>query len=206
MFRDLTESSSDGLLVVGRGLGLDRILLSFLSMHTDPRVLLLVVNLHEPDLSLLAEELQAFSAHHPPVCITTEQSAQERQALYLRGGVVFVTSRILVVDLLTGRVPMDRVTGLLVANAHLVTPTTSEAFILRLFRHANRSGFIKAVTDNPVAFVAGFNTVEKVCTSHEHTRARTHSLTHSRTHTRTLSLSRTRTCSLGVHRSFGACG
>lgn len=41
-----------------------------------------------------------------------------RQNVYLQGGVLFITSRILVVDLLTDRVPLDHVTGILVYKAH----------------------------------------------------------------------------------------
>ena len=42
----------------------------------------------------------------------------DRQRSYLEGGVQFITSRILVVDLLTDRVPVDKVTGILVYKAH----------------------------------------------------------------------------------------
>jgi DNA excision repair protein ERCC-4 len=36
------------------------------------------------------------------------------------------------------------VDGLVVANAHRVSATSSEAFIIRLYRIANQQGFIKA--------------------------------------------------------------
>ena len=41
-----------------------------------------------------------------------------RQSVYLDGGVLFVTSRILVVDLLTDRIPIHPITGILVHKAH----------------------------------------------------------------------------------------
>ena len=41
-----------------------------------------------------------------------------REALYLGGGVLFVTSRILVVDLLKKQCPVDKLSGILVFNAH----------------------------------------------------------------------------------------
>ncbi|EDQ92827.1 uncharacterized protein MONBRDRAFT_13638, partial [Monosiga brevicollis MX1] len=145
-----------------RGMGLERVLLSVLALYCDPRLLVLVINVNQTEQELLMEDLTGIMPQHPPMSMTNEQTSLERETLYLRGGVVFVTSRILVVDMLTNRLPMDKVAGLVVANAHLVTPTTSEAFILRLYRHANRVGFIKAVTDNPYAFVSGFNTVERV--------------------------------------------
>ena len=45
-------------------------------------------------------------------------STCSRQLMYLEGGVQFITSRILVVDLLTGRVPAEKLTGILVYKAH----------------------------------------------------------------------------------------
>ena len=41
-----------------------------------------------------------------------------REALYLQGGVLFITSRILVVDLLRKQCPVENVTGVLVFNGH----------------------------------------------------------------------------------------
>ena len=41
-----------------------------------------------------------------------------REALYVGGGVLFITSRILVVDLLKKQCPVDKVAGILVFNAH----------------------------------------------------------------------------------------
>ena len=41
-----------------------------------------------------------------------------REAVYLEGGVQFITSRILLVDLLTDRVPVKNIAGILVYRAH----------------------------------------------------------------------------------------
>ena len=73
-------------VATGRGLGLDRIMLALLSLYTDPRMLVLVINTPDADLGLLMEELAGFSHLHPPVAITTDQSGLERKRLYLRGG------------------------------------------------------------------------------------------------------------------------
>ncbi len=43
-------------------------------------------------------------------------------------------------------------TGFLVANAHKVTDTSPEHFILRLYRQANKIGFIKGFSDCPESF------------------------------------------------------
>lgn len=58
--------------------------------------------------------------------------------MYLKGGVLFVSSRILVVDLLKDRVPISHVTGFLVSRAHTVLESCQEAFAIRLYRQKNK--------------------------------------------------------------------
>ena len=55
---------------------------------------------------------------YSPKVITNEYSAKERETLYLMGGTLFVTSRILLMDLLRKQCPIEKVQGLLVYNAH----------------------------------------------------------------------------------------
>lgn len=48
-------------------------------------------------------------------------AAADRHDNYLAGGVKFVTSRILVVDMLLNQTPTHLITGILVCNAHRIT-------------------------------------------------------------------------------------
>ena len=52
--------------------------------------------------------------------------------------------------------------GVLVYKAHRIIESCQESFILRLYRQKNKEGFIKAFTDNAVAFNTGFCQVERV--------------------------------------------
>lgn len=79
----------------------------------------------------------------------------------MNGGVLFITSRILVVDMLANKVPMDLLSGIFVCNAHRVQASSTEAFILRLFRYKNHKGFIRAVTDYPESFLSTNASLEK---------------------------------------------
>eukprot|EP00035_Acanthoeca_spectabilis_P009230 m.164481 g.164481 ORF g.164481 m.164481 type:complete len:903 (-) comp14657_c0_seq4:1398-4106(-) len=162
----LTElMADDGLTVVARGMGLDRLVLNLLQIYCDPSMLVLVINFTAADLEFYLDQLAVAVPHHPPRHVTNEMSADTRNAIYLEAGVLFVTSRILVVDMLLGKVPTDLIMGIVVLNGHRVTPTSSEAFILRLYRLENRDGFIKAFSDNPEALSRGFNGVEKTLKS-----------------------------------------
>lgn len=58
--------------------------------------------------------------------------------MYLSGGIHFVTTRILVVDMLKKRIPIEKITGIVVLRAHQVVESCQEAFVLRLFRQNNK--------------------------------------------------------------------
>jgi hypothetical protein len=51
-----------------------------------------------------------------------------------QGGCFMVTSRILVLDLLNEKINAGKITGVIVNQAHRVTDTSTEAFIIRLYR------------------------------------------------------------------------
>ncbi|BFY99533.1 hypothetical protein BsWGS_02573 [Bradybaena similaris] len=152
----------DGLLIMSRGLGVSRLFLHFLKVYCDPASLVLVLNTTPADEAYFTEQLEKQGISNPPKVITNEVSAAERQTTYIQGGVLFITSRILVVDLLTDRVPVGHVTGILVYRAHKIIESCQEAFILRLYRQKNKTGFIKAFTDNPEAYTCGFCHVERM--------------------------------------------
>nr|XP_022317869.1 LOW QUALITY PROTEIN: DNA repair endonuclease XPF-like [Crassostrea virginica] len=151
----------DGLLVMAKGLGIDRIFLNFLKVYCDPANLVLVLNTNSKEEEYFTEQLEKENIKPLPKAITNEISATERQKVYLQGGVLFLTSRILVVDFLTERVPVEQISGILVYKAHRIVESCQEAFILRLYRQKNKSGFIKAFSDSPYAFTTGYSHVER---------------------------------------------
>ncbi|NWI18717.1 XPF endonuclease, partial [Crypturellus soui] len=160
IFLDLFHS--DGLVVCARGLGIDRLLLPFLRLYCEPASLVLVLNTSPAEEEYFIDQLRSEGVVHLPRRVTNEITNNIRYEFYTQGGVLFATSRILVVDFLTGRIPADLITGILVYKAHRIIESCQEAFILRLYRQKNKQGFIKAFTDNAVAFNTGFCHVERV--------------------------------------------
>lgn len=162
----LEVMDDDGLFVSAKGLSIERVITNFLRIHcvtADPSSisLVLVINTTSQEEDFILDELKSSDVPLPKV-ITTEFSSTERESVYLSGGVLFVTSRILVVDMLTKRLPIHLVTGIVVYRAHKIIESCQEAFILRLYRENNKTGFIKAFSDNAQAFTNGFFQVEKV--------------------------------------------
>ncbi|XP_071490340.1 DNA repair endonuclease XPF-like [Diadema antillarum] len=152
----------DGLLVVARGLGIERLMINFVKLYCDPGNLVLVINTSNYEEEHLIAEVEKADVKPLPRVITNECGTNERQGVYMQGGVLFVSSRILVVDLLTGRLPVNLVTGIIVNKAHKIIESCQEAFILRLYRQKNKKGFIKAFSDHPQAFAAGLCKLERV--------------------------------------------
>lgn len=88
---------------------------------------------------------------------TDTQNVGAREKMYTGGGIFSITSRILVVDLLTSLLNPATITGLVVLHADRIVATSLEAFILRVYRQKNKTGFLKAFSDNPDPFTIGFS-------------------------------------------------
>ena len=84
-------------------------------------------------------------------------------ALYQRGGVFCVTSRILIVDFLTNIINSSDVDGMLIAHADQVNEESTEAFIIRIYTSQKKRDkrFIKAFTDYPDGLLQGFAKIDK---------------------------------------------
>lgn len=158
----LSLFGSDGLLVAAEGMGIDRILLQFMRVYSEEGSLVLLLNTTTPEQEYFTEQLRVEGVSHLPRTVTSDIQSAERYNVYTGGGVLFVTSRILVVDFLTDRIPAHLISGILVYRAHKIIESCQEAFILRLFRQKNKTGFIKAFTDKATAFSSGFCQVERV--------------------------------------------
>ena len=193
-FGELYEE--DGLICLGRGLQWLMLLAAFCRFYVDvehghvavvnhneeegpshnrsrskkaPLVLVLGLK-DETERSTLVQVLQSWGTPVSmlPTMITNESGqASDRSALYQQGGVFAITSRILIVDLLTGTIPSADIDGMLIAHGESVTEQSTEAFILRIFQSQRQQamgepGFVKAFSDSPDALTAGFAQVDKI--------------------------------------------
>jgi len=155
--------AEDGLLVLARGMGLRFVVERFIRVFCGGKNLVACLGMVNEGQSIRASlAAGGLAREHLPVVVTNEMPSAQRLRAYRAGGVVIITSRILVVDLLTGRLPGAALSGLLVARAHSLGPASSEAFIARLFRDANPDGFVKAFSEDPEALAGGFNRLESL--------------------------------------------
>ncbi|KAL5529182.1 hypothetical protein ACEPAG_5156 [Sanghuangporus baumii] len=155
ILENIHDPASSDLLIIARGLGLRKIVCTLLKIYDDSQNLVLLVNAGDEE-DAIGEELGIMGCRKPGLRVVGfEMSRKDRQTLYKQGGLISVTSRILVVDMLQSDIPVELITGLVVLHAEKVTALSLEAFIIRLFREKNLDGFIKAFSDNPEQFTSG---------------------------------------------------
>ncbi|KAJ7616307.1 hypothetical protein DFH06DRAFT_1239050 [Mycena polygramma] len=157
------DPSTNDLLVLARGLGLRRIICTLMKVYETEGSIVLLVNATAEEESEIGEELGLMGCRKPGLRIVGyETGSKDRQVMYKKGGLFSVTSRILVVDMLQGDIPTDRITGMLVLHAERVTPLVLEAFIVRLYREKNTTGFLKAFTDQPEHITNGMSPLKNI--------------------------------------------
>ena len=166
------ENGSGTLMIMSRGLGLEKIINSIITIYAQPSSLVLILNnnqfeslsmkkaLEEAKLLISTKDLIINPDYFQE--IDAEINAKDRASLYLKGGVLVVSSRILVVDMLNKVVPVDKIRGIIVNHAHNVSDTSPITFILRLFRQGNKVGFIRAFSDNPDYFCNDSSKLERM--------------------------------------------
>ncbi|CAO1415638.1 unnamed protein product [Diamesa tonsa] len=154
MFLDLIYN--DALVICGKGISYEKVLYNLLKVYIDPANLILVLNCDDNEEIIYKKLLNSPHVH------AVANTANEREKNYLDGGIQFISTRILVVDLLKKRIPIELITGIFVLRAHKIIESCQEAFALRLYRQQNKTGFIKAFSSSAEAFTYGYGHIEKV--------------------------------------------
>ncbi|KAI0353441.1 hypothetical protein OH77DRAFT_1522621 [Trametes cingulata] len=157
------DPATSELVLLARGLGLRRIVCKLLQIYDSPNNLVLLVNATQEEEAAIGEELGIMGCRNPGLRIVGfETGRKDRQDLYKKGGLVSITSQIFTVDMLTSDIPTHLITGILVLHAERVTPTSAEAFIVRLYREKNKNGFLKAFSDQPEHITSGMSPLRTI--------------------------------------------
>jgi DNA excision repair protein ERCC-4 len=170
--------ADDSLMILGKGLGLEPIAANLLHTLSAPATianvkkqsLVILLSATDQDNETIGEELTELSwiddgdeeNKRPFVVIRSDQyTSDKRRELYQGGGIMSVTSRIFIVDLLSGIVSADRITGLVILHAERVNDLSNESFIAHMYRQKNKWGFIKAFSESSESFATGFSPLQK---------------------------------------------
>ena len=166
--RDIIKemATESGLLVLARGLGLNTLIKSFVHLYADPKLFVFLISSENDDpLMELDEEKNADLAIETATFINrikTDHSIKDRCKIYGKGGLIILSARVFLMDLLHARIPIPLITGVMVQDAHKISEHGMEAFCLYLMRKQNEAAFIKAFSDDPEALIRGFSKAEKI--------------------------------------------
>ncbi|EAS30298.2 DNA repair protein (rad1) [Coccidioides immitis RS] len=157
--------TEDKLVILAQGLGLLRIVTNLLHAYDAAgNNLVLVIGANDRENEWIGEALaEHYAVSKTPlarglkVINTDKATVSMRQKLYAQGGILSVTSRILIVDLLSKLLDPETITGMVILHAERVVSTSLEAFIIRVYRQFNKAGFLKAFSDTPEPFTTGFS-------------------------------------------------
>jgi DNA excision repair protein ERCC-4 len=149
VIEEIHSPTTSDLLLLARGLGLRKLVCYLMKIYDSPQSLILLVNGEDEEVGGIGEELGVMGCRRPGLrivgyemgkkerCVTTSLIVELihglnilpmfRQDLYKRGGLICVTSRILVVDMLQGDIPIDHITGLLVLHAEKYASSPTSA-------------------------------------------------------------------------------
>lgn len=144
------------------------------NMTQKKRSLVILLNAREDEIVKMKEamlELQWMNTSHSGKTPSSQEddwesplrvvssadlnNTSKRRQAYEKGGALSISSRILVVDLLTGIVSPQDITGIVITHCERVKETSNESFIVNLYRDGNDWGFVKALSDEPESF-SGF--------------------------------------------------
>ncbi|GMM30234.1 ssDNA endodeoxyribonuclease [Martiniozyma asiatica (nom. inval.)] len=143
----------DSLLVAAQGLGLLPIIASFLqvmSFNHEKKPLILLINASQSELESLQQELTELSSNQIFINQFTDAiTIDKRRHIYSQGGIISVTKRIIISDLLLEAINPTQITGMIMLHAERLTEFSHERFILQLYRRSNNWGFLKLLTDKP---------------------------------------------------------
>ena len=161
----LSVLNENSLSIASKGIAIDRLLFHLTKAFSEKTQLVFVIGTNQEIEDYIVSELSSdkHDIGQKPKRVTAEScAASERTDVYLNGGVIFITNRILVMDMLTERVPFKVVSGIIVYNAHTIINDCLQAFILRLFRTHNKTGFVTGLSQTSQAFLGQFGKLDRI--------------------------------------------
>jgi DNA excision repair protein ERCC-4 len=181
---DLVEQ--DALLVLGKGLGTTQIvsnLLHVLNQSTGgkKKSLIMLINASDDENRMIEENLMELSwgtntdeekilessvaDKDDNICKFSSikgdaGTVDRRRQLYANGGIVSISNRVLVTDLLSHVLEPSVITGLVILHAENISQYSMDRFVVNLYRKENKWGFVKAISADPEKCCKGFQPLQ----------------------------------------------
>jgi DNA excision repair protein ERCC-4 len=159
MAETMLGEDGSGLLIAAQGIGMNRVISTFIQTYLDPQNLVILLGASTEDVLRLSNEITDTMQGLGLQYLTEINSETQRSPIYSKGGVVSLSTVMVLTDLLNEAVPVHLITGFIVLHAEKLT--SSEAFVLRLFKDRNKDGWVRAFSDD-VENMDGLK-LEKTC-------------------------------------------
>lgn len=169
------NNSKSCLIILSKGLGTFNIIYNYLSkleINTGNTIFIINLSLSEVEcfklFALNMDNKQSDDSSgkimnnnsllsNKLVVINSEMNLNKRKEFYCKGGICIITSRILLTDLLSERLDVRNIDGMIVFNAEsLNVRNWNDAFILQLYKSKNPNGFIKGLSQRPEILNQGY--------------------------------------------------
>ncbi|MEN2496020.1 MAG: DNA repair endonuclease XPF [Marteilia pararefringens] len=157
LFQELREENK--LTIFAQGLPIQSVVCALISLYDIPENLVLIIGATENDKEFLMQRICKISPSNSITSITSKVNAKERNLVYSRGGIHFVTSRLLIIDILKENIPLEALGGIIVFNAEKLIGMCAESFIVSEVHKKCKNGFIKALSNCPNAFGLSMNSL-----------------------------------------------
>ncbi|KAG1814268.1 uncharacterized protein BJ212DRAFT_1482008 [Suillus subaureus] len=142
ILEEIHDPATSDLLILARGLGLRRIICTLMQIYDSKQSLILLLNASPEEETAIGDELGIMGCRRPGLRIVSyEMGKRDRQDLYKNGGLISVTSRILIVDVLQSDIPTELITGIIILHAEKFhedvkkTLETRKADVIELYQH-----------------------------------------------------------------------
>ena len=130
--------------MLAKGLDLQSVLMHQCQNYSnDDSTLTLILNLTDHQYSLLIESLI-------PIKSLQSASSTSREAFYKKGGLLSITSRMLLIDILRGAVEVEFISAIIIMDGEKTRELGLEAFIIALARKSNPLTIIKVQKHFPL--------------------------------------------------------
>uniref|UniRef100_A0A0N4Z0X6 DNA repair endonuclease XPF n=1 Tax=Parastrongyloides trichosuri TaxID=131310 RepID=A0A0N4Z0X6_PARTI len=137
--------NDDVMYVFSYGLGMERLFLNDLLVHSTPDMVTLVLNVSEVDVHYLLTELRNLKPEFPPRSVI---GTSKREKVYNTGGVIFMTAQQLISDILNEVIDYSNIGCIMVYECSTIGKSDNLVHSIHVIKAKNSKVHVKAYTSN----------------------------------------------------------
>ncbi|EJW04814.1 hypothetical protein EDEG_00984 [Edhazardia aedis USNM 41457] len=133
------------LLVLGKGLGKEKIIYHQLSFYANQQCLVLCLNFSENEIMFLKNKFNTKYIH-----FDVPNNIEKRREFYKKGGIFVASENVFVCDLVNNVIPVYSISAVFISNAENLKKDSTFEFIIDYIVDHSEDTVIRGYTDNPI--------------------------------------------------------